>query len=78
MKLRPTTNRDPLLRQIFTEQERLRLPNSRLAGYSGLSERVIHDLRHPTEHNGKRATLVQVRALALALDFEFPARLIKH
>jgi hypothetical protein len=76
--MKPTTNRDPLLRQIFTEQERLRISNRRLAKLSGIGVSAIGELRHPDEHTGKRPTLGQVRALALALDFKFPERLSKE
>lgn len=76
--MKPTTNRDPLLKQIFTEQERLRISTARFARLSGVDETTIGQLRHPNERKGKRPTLNQVRSLALALDFKFPERLSKE
>lgn len=76
--MKPTTNRDPLLRQIFTEQERLKVSNTRLAKLSGISVAAISELRHPDADKGKRPTLHQVRQLALTLNFDFPDRLLKH
>ena len=74
----PSTNQDPLLRQIFDEQDRLGVSATTLARISGIDKRLISQLRHPLGGKGKRITLYQARALAEAMDFKWPARLIKN
>jgi hypothetical protein len=76
--LKPNTAYDPLLRQIFAEQERLNVSTRQLASISGLPASTIEDLRHPSIDKGKHAVLHQVRRLAEALDFEFPDRMRKR
>jgi hypothetical protein len=76
--LKPNTTYDPLLRQIFTEQERLNVSSRLLANISGVPASTIEDLRHPSLDKGKRVPLHQVRRLAEALDFEFPDRMRKR
>ena len=76
--LKPTTAFDPLLRQIFTEQERLRISTHRLAKLAHMGVSKVMDLRHPSIDHGKTCTLAQARRLAEALDFKFPDKLIKN
>jgi hypothetical protein len=76
--LKPNTAYDPLLKQIFDEQERLNVSSRLLANISGLPASTIEDLRHPSIDKGKHAVLHQVRRLAEALDFEFPDRMRKR
>ena len=76
--LQPNTAYDPLLRQIFAEQERLNVSSRLLASISGVPASTIEDLRHPSLDKGKRVPLHQVRRLAEALDFEFPDRMRKR
>jgi hypothetical protein len=72
--LQPNTAYDPLLKQIFDEQERLNVSSRLLASISGVPASTIEDLRHPSLDKGKRVPLHQVRRLAEALDFEFRMR----
>lgn len=72
-----TTARDPLLRQIFAEQDRLRISSARLSYMSGISVYKIRHYRHPNDH-GKLVLLRDVRHLAEALDFNFPSKLLKN
>lgn len=76
--LKPNTAVDPLLRQIFDEQERLGVSTATLARITGIDMRVIADLRHPAIGKGKRINMHHLRQLAEALDFEFPAKLRKR
>lgn len=71
-RLHPTTQPDPLLRALFTEQERRGLSNHRLATLSGVHRDVICAYRHPSRHGGKRPTITHVRAIAEALGYHFP------
>lgn len=76
--LEPTTAYDPLLKQIFTEQERLCVSTRVLARLVGVNKRTLDDLRHPAETKGKMVPLFVVRRLAEAMDFTFPDRLVKR
>jgi hypothetical protein len=76
--LQPNTAYDPLLKQIFDEQERLNVSSRLLASISGVPKHTIDELRHPSLDKGKRVPLHQVRRLAEALDFEFPDRMRKR
>lgn len=76
--LQPHTSYDPLLAQIFSEQERLNVSTRLLADISGVPKRTIDQLRHPALDKGKNVPLYQVRRLAQALDFDFPDRLRKR
>lgn len=76
--LQPNTAYDPLLKQIFDEQERVNISTRVLAAISGVPATTINELRHPSLEKGKRATMFQVRRLAEALDFEFPERMRKR
>jgi hypothetical protein len=76
--LRPHTSYDPLLKQIFDEQERLAVSSRLLSDISGVPKRIIDQLRHPKLGYGKNVPLYQVRRLAEALDFEFPDRMRKR
>jgi hypothetical protein len=76
--LKPNTAYDPLMKQIFDEQERLNVSSRLLANISGVPASTIDNLRHPTLDKGKRVPLHQVRRLAEALDFEFPDRMRKR
>jgi hypothetical protein len=76
--LQPNTAYDPLMKQIFDEQERLNVSSRLLASISGVPASTIEDLRHPSIDKGKRVPLHQVRRLAEALDFEFPNRMRKR
>jgi hypothetical protein len=76
--LQPNTAYDPLMKQIFDEQERLNVSSRLLASISGVPASTIEDLRHPSLDKGKRVPLHQVRRLAEALDFEFPNRMRKR
>ena len=76
--LQPNTAYDPLLKQIFDEQERLNVSSRLLASISGVPASTIEDLRHPSIDKGKRVPLHQVRRLAEALDFDFPDRMRKR
>lgn len=75
---KPSTNQDPLLRQIFDEQARLNVSTTTLARITGINKRALEALRHPAVDKGKRATVAQVRQLAEALDFKWPTRLQKN
>lgn len=76
--LQPTTAHDPLLRQIFAEQERLNLATTSLAKISHVHATTIADLRHPNGSKGKRVFIHQVKQLAIALDFKWPDSLEKN
>jgi hypothetical protein len=76
--LQSNTAYDPLMKQIFDEQERLNVSSRLLASISGVPKHTIEDLRHPSIDKGKRVPLHQVRRLAEALDFEFPDRMRKR
>jgi hypothetical protein len=76
--LQSNTAYDPLMKQIFDEQERLNVSSRLLASISGVPASTIEDLRHPSLDKGKRVPLHQVRRLAEALDFEFPDRMRKR
>jgi hypothetical protein len=76
--LQPNTAYDPLMKQIFDEQERLNVSSRLLASISGVPASTIEDLRHPSLDKGKRVPLHQVRRLAEALDFEFPDSMRKR
>ena len=76
--LKPSTAYDPILKQLFDEQERLNVSTRLLADISGVPKRTIDQLRHPALNKGKNLPLYQVRRLAEALDFEFPNRLRKR
>jgi len=76
--LQPNTAYDPLMKQIFDEQERLNVSSRLLASISGVPASTIEDLRHPSLDKGKRVPLHQVRRLAEALDFDFPDRMRKR
>lgn len=76
--LQPSTAYDPLLKQIFNEQERLNVSTRILAHISGVPQSTIENLRHPAGSNGKRIMLHQVRRLAEALDFDFPSQIKKR
>jgi len=76
--LKPNTAVDPLLRQIFDEQERLGVSTPTLARLTDIDPRTIADLRHPAVGKGKRISVHHLRRLAEALDFEFPAKLRKR
>lgn len=76
--LQPHTAYDPLLAQIFSEQERLNVSTRLLADISGVPKRTIDEMRHPALNKGKRVPLWHVRRLAEALDFEFPTKLRKR
>lgn len=76
--LQPSTAYDPLLKQLFDEQERLNVSTRLLADISGIPKRTIDQLRHPSLNKGKNLPLYQVRRLAEALDFVFPNRLQKR
>jgi len=76
--LQPNTAYDPILKQIFDEQERLNVSSRLLASISGVPASTIEDLRHPSLDKGKRVPLHQVRRLAEALDFDFPDRMRKR
>ena len=76
--LQPNTCYDPLLKQLFAEQERLNVSTRLLADISGVPKYTIDDLRHPKLGKGKRVSLFHVRRLAEALDFEFPDKLRKR
>jgi len=76
--LQPNTAYDPLMKQIFDEQERLNVSSRLLASISGVPASTIEDLRHPSIDKGKRVPLHQVRRLAEALDFDFPDRMRKR
>lgn len=77
--LQPTTQKDPLLRFLFREQERLGISNSRLARVSGVSPRCITRYRHPAPNTGgKSPPLTHARQLARALGFTFPESLEKE
>jgi len=72
----PTTAHDPLMRQLFVEQERRGITNLELARLSSIHHGVISALRHPrADGRGKRPTLAQARAIARALEFHFPDEL---
>lgn len=77
-KLEPTTAADPLLRQIFTEQERLGVTTYRLARLAGMSPKIVATLRHPEHDKGKRVLVHHIRQLAFVLDFEWPEKLVKR
>lgn len=74
----PSTNQDPLLRQLFNEQDRLQVSTSRLAKISGIRAEIIAHYRHPSVFHGKRPHYEHVKALALALDFKWPEKLTKN
>ena len=76
--LQSNTAYDPLLKQVFDEQERLNVSSRLLASISGVPKRTIDELRHPSLDKGKRVPLHQVRRLAEALDFDFPNRMRKR
>lgn len=76
--LQPNTAYDPILKQLFDEQERLNVSTRLLADISGVPKRTLDNLRHPVLSSGKNMPLYQVRRLAEALDFEFPSRLRKR
>lgn len=75
---KPSTNQDPLLKQLFDEQARLNVSTATLARISGIDKRALEALRHPSIGKGKRATIAQARQLAEALDFKWPTRLAKN
>lgn len=74
-RYKPTTQPDPLLHALFTEQERRGISNHRLAALSGVHRDVIGAYRHPGDNGGKRPTLTHVRAIAEALGYHFPTTL---
>lgn len=76
--LKPNTAVDPLLRQIFNEQERLGVSTPMLARLSDIDSRVIASLRHPAVGKGKSIDIHRLRRLAWALDFDFPDKLKKR
>jgi len=73
--LTPNTATDPLLRQLFEEQERLNIPTSKLAAMANVEKRSLDHLRHPPPGKAKTARLDCVRGLATALGFAFPDQL---
>ncbi len=76
--LEPNTAYDPLLKQLFTEQERLGVSTRVLAKLVGVDKRALDALRHPAVSKGKLVPLYVVRRLAEALDFVFPDKLVKR
>jgi hypothetical protein len=76
--LQPNTAYDPLLQQIFAEQERLNVSTRILSHLSGVPQSTIEDLRHPSSSNGKRIMLHHIRRLCEALDFDFPLTIKKR
>lgn len=75
---KPSTNRDPLIQQIFNEQDRLGISTGTFAKLSGIDRRALEHMRHPGIANGKRTTLIQARAMAEALEFVWPTKLQKN
>lgn len=76
--LKPNTAIDPMLRQLFDEQERLGVSTPVLARLTGMDARTISDLRHPAIGKGKSVSVRYLRKLAEALDFDFPDKLKKR
>lgn len=69
--LKPTTQRNPLLRALFIEQERRGWTNKRLAKLAGCSPSVLSWLRHPAASgSGKAPRIATVAAIANALGYE--------
>lgn len=76
--LQPNTAYDPILKQLFDEQERLNVSTRLLADISGVPGTTISAMRHPSGAGGKKIMLHHLRRLAEALDFVFPDRLRKR
>lgn len=72
---RPTTQTDPLLHFLFTEQERRQMPNYELAKLAGVATTLVHVYRHPSPKGGKKPFLAHTRWFAGALGYHFPDRL---
>lgn len=73
----PTTTRNPWLRQIFEEQDRLNISATALAKAAKMHVRTLHRLRHPSGY-GKHPSWEHIVSLAEALDFKVPMKLTKN
>ncbi len=73
--LKPTKSTDPLLQQIFDEQQRLGMTTTDLAQRAGLPKPTVDGLRQPRPGRGKVVSINYVRRLATAVGFSFPNEL---
>lgn len=73
--LKSTKSTDPLLQQIFDEQQRLGMTTTDLAQRAGLPKPTVDGLRQPRPGGGKVVPINYVRRLATAVGFSFPSEL---
>ena len=73
--LKPTKSTDPLLQQIFDEQQRLGMTTTDLAQRAGLPKPTVDGLRQPRPGRGKVVPINYVRRLATAVGLSFPSEL---
>lgn len=72
----PSTNPEPIMKQLFDEQDRLGITTLKLAMMTGIYWRTLSKLRHPMLGGGvKNASIYQARIIASALGFVMPTQL---
>ena len=73
----PSDTRNPWLKQVFDEQDRLHITASTLSKMSGVDVRTINRLRRSIAGGKEPAWSIVIR-LAEAMDFRIPEKLTKN